>query len=354
MTATVGIPRALLYYYYYPQWITFFHQLEVKTVVSRPTNRGILEKGLQATVDEACLPVKLAVGHVLDLRERVDFIFLPRLVSTAHKEYICPKFLGFPDMVRHTVSGLPPLIDCNLNLYRRNSSSYEFFREVGKMFTWNPVRLYSAYREAMRALERHRREMEAGRLPGEWGGGRPEEEDSGDVTVAVIGHPYNIYDRFVNMNLLGKLRENGAIVLTVDRVPEEIVCREAQKLPKRLFWTLNRRMVGAAFHYLARPDVHGIVHVVSFGCGPDSITGELIERYARQRWHKPLLNLNIDEHTGEAGVVTRLEAFLDMVRWRRSLACAVTAAGLDGSSSGAGDDLALPHARQPTITCRGC
>jgi len=30
------------------------------------------------------------------------------------------------------------------------------------------------------------------------------------------------------------------------------------------------------------------------------------------------LNINLDEHTGEAGIITRLEAFLDMVRWRRA------------------------------------
>jgi len=88
MSVKVGIPKALLFYYYYPQWKTFFTKLGVKTVISRDTTRGLLEKGLQSTVDEACLPVKLAVGHVLDLRDRVDYIFLPRMVSTAVREYI--------------------------------------------------------------------------------------------------------------------------------------------------------------------------------------------------------------------------------------------------------------------------
>lgn len=324
MSVTVGIPRALLYYYYYPQWKTFFEHLGVKTLISRETTRGILEKGIKSTVDEACLPVKLAVGHVMDLYDRVDYIFLPRIVSTARREYICPKFLGFPDMVRNNIEHLPPLIDNNLDLYRKGSSMYNLFYTVGKRFTRNPVRIMRAYQASMAALDNHCRNMEAGRLPLEARDShRHDRQDRdvnvNDVTIAVIGHPYNIYDRYISMNMLKRLRDYGANVVTADQLPEHVFRCEAGKLPKQLFWTLNQRMVGAAFYYFDRPEVDGLIHVASFGCGPDSMTGELIERFARQDSRKPLLNLTIDEHTGEAGMVTRLEAFVDMVRWRRQL-----------------------------------
>lgn len=90
----VGIPRALLYYYYYPLWRTFFTELGAEVVLSQPSNKGILEAGLQKAVDEVCFPVKLAYGHVLDLADKADLIFLPRLVSVAKREYVCPKFMG--------------------------------------------------------------------------------------------------------------------------------------------------------------------------------------------------------------------------------------------------------------------
>lgn len=320
MSIKVGIPRALLFYYYYPQWDTFLRRLGVETVVSRETTRGLLEKGLKSTVDEACLPVKLAVGHVMDLCGRVDYIFLPRIVSTARREYICPKFLGFPDMVRHTIEGLPPLIDYDFNLYYKGSSPSDFFFRVGRLFTRNPARVLLAYQASRAALELHNRNVQRGDLPYKRGHppGNPVDE-SGQINIAVIGHPYNIYDRYISMNMIERLKASGARVLTADQLPEEVVREEARKLPKKLFWTINQRMIGAAYHYFGREEVHGLIHVASFGCGPDSITGELIERYARSESRKPLLNLTIDEHTGEAGLVTRLEAFLDMVRWRRSL-----------------------------------
>ncbi|KAF1086496.1 hypothetical protein SPSYN_00215 [Sporotomaculum syntrophicum] len=324
MSVTVGIPRALLYYYYYPQWKTFFAHLGVKTLVSRETTRGILEKGIKSTVDEACLPIKVAVGHVMDLCDRVDYIFLPRVVSTARREYICPKFLGFPDIVRNNIEHLPPLMDNSIDLYRKGSSLYNLFYSVGKEFTHNPVRIMRAYQASMAALNNHCRDMESGRLPFETCDSNRhnrQDQDVGvrDVTIAVIGHPYNIYDHYISMNMLKRLRDYGANVVTADQLPEHVFRREAEKLPKQLFWTLNQRMVGAAFYYFDRPEVDGIIHVASFGCGPDSMTGELIERFARRESRKPLLNLTIDEHTGEAGMVTRLEAFMDMVRWRRQL-----------------------------------
>lgn len=321
MTIRVGIPRALLYYYYFPMWRSFFESLGAEVVVSPPTNKTILGLGLQQAGDDVCLPVKLAFGHVLDLKDRVDLLFLPRLVSVARREYICPKFLGFPDMVRQNIPGLPPLLDKNINLYHQNSGLFDSFCDLGRYFTGNRMRIYLAYRQAMHSQTKYMCLLEGGLCPEEAitapaGAGKKEEEGTGTLTVAVIGHPYNIYDSYISMNILRRLHEAGIRVVTADHLPESVVRREAATLPKRLFWTLGQRMIGAAFYYLKQPEVLGIIHVASFACGPDSMTGELIERRVRRQGQMPFLNLILDEHTGEAGVVTRLEAFLDMLQRR--------------------------------------
>lgn len=317
----IGIPRALLYYYYFPLWQTFFTSLGAEVVVSPPTNKAILSRGLEHAADDVCLPVKVAVGHVLDLKDRVEAIFLPRLVSVATREYICPKFLGLPEMVRHSIEGLPPLISPNLNLYRKKNPYY-FFADLGRIFGRPPWQVIAAYHRACHVQRRYTKLLESGLLPEEAFAalsGRVKDLTQplqGSLTVAVIGHPYNIYDAFINMDLLGKLAQREVRVLTADSLPDEAICRGAALLPKRLFWTLGRRVVGAAYHCLQEGFVDGMIHVSSFACGPDSLTGELIARRA-YRSGFPYLNLVLDEHTGEAGVVTRLEAFLDMVERRR-------------------------------------
>ncbi|MQL52976.1 hypothetical protein GFC01_12035 [Desulfofundulus thermobenzoicus] len=324
MTIRIGIPRALLYYYYFPLWSTFWEALGATVVVSGPTTKTILDRGIAHSADDVCLPVKLAFGHILDLKDRVDALFIPRLVSVAPREYICPKFLGLPDMIRHGLKGLPPVLSPDINLYRRDNL-FPAFRDLGGLCTRNRLRVYLAYRGALQVQARYRQLLEAGFLPDQAmallknPGKEQAEKRPGDFTVALIGHPYNIYDFHISMNLLQRLQKEGVGVATADHLPGEVVRKEAGRLPKPLFWTLGQRMIGAAFHYLAQARISGIIHVASFACGPDSMTGELIERQARRRGNMPFLNLTLDEHSGEAGVVTRLEAFLDMIR-RRSRA----------------------------------
>ena len=71
-------------------------------------------------------------------------------------------------------------------------------------------------------------------------------------------------------------------------------------------------MTGCAGHYLKDNKIDGVITLTAFGCGPDSLMVERITRKSKQ-FNKPLLNLTIDEHTGEAGFITRLEAFVDML-----------------------------------------
>lgn len=329
MSVRVGIPRALLYYYYYPLWRVFLNELGAETVVSGPTTKRVLNKGVEQAVDEACLPIKLAFGHVQELAEKkVDFIFLPRMVSVHQGEYICPKFLGFPDMVRQNISGLPPVIDSAVNVRRSNKDILKAINQVAEQLGKKHFQGWLAYHKA---LNEHRRYMDLlaqGRLPQEAlealngvGVQSPARERTERFTVAVIGHPYNIYDPYISMNIIERLKSMGVRVITADHISEAEVWSGVAVLPKKLFWSLSRRMTGAAYHYIQAPWVDGLIHIAAFACGPDSMTAELIERQIHHTTKKPFLNLTLDEHTGEAGVITRLEAFIDMLRWRRTVVC---------------------------------
>jgi len=320
----VGIPRALLYYYYYPLWRTFFTELGAEVVLSQPTNKGILEAGLQKSVDEVCFPVKLAYGHVLDLADKADLIFLPRLVSVAKREYVCPKFMGLPDMIRR-IKGLPTLIDPCINFNKGDLELSRRVQETSRLFGVSKRRAWLSYLKASKTQARYVKLLRQGLLPMEALDALEKSDQvalshkrDGEVSIAVLGHPYNIYDAFASMNMLERLQNMGAHIVTAEALSEQTVKDSAARyLSKKLFWTLGRRIVGAAFAYMERRAVAGIVHVAAFGCGPDSMTGELIERHAR-RLGIPFLNITLDEHTGEAGLLTRLEAFMDTLRWREA------------------------------------
>lgn len=325
MSVRVGIPRALLYYYYFPLWKEFLEQLGTEVIVSAPTTKGILTRGVEQCVDDACLPIKLAFGHVQNLVDKgVDVIFLPRIVSVAQREYICPKFLGFPDMVRQNINDLPMVLDTTVNLRKKQSDISDFVEQVGANFGKGKIKSRLAFGAALRKQRHYQDLLEQGLLPGEaltiLAGKKAKPQNTNtDLTIAVIGHPYNIYDPFISMNLLNRLNKMGAKVLTVDHLTPEKIDQGAAKLPKKLFWTLSKRVTGGALYFQEKSRVDGIIHVAAFACGPDSMTGDLIERFIRREGKMPFLNINLDEHTGEAGVITRVEAFLDMVRWRRAV-----------------------------------
>jgi predicted nucleotide-binding protein (sugar kinase/HSP70/actin superfamily) len=323
MPVKVGIPRALMYYYYFPLWKGFFEGLGAQVIVSPKTTKAVLDKGVKSAVDEACLPVKLFYGHVIELKDRVDYIFVPRIVSVEKKAYICPKFLGLPDMIRHNIDGLPRLIDVTVNLNRRQRNLISAVYEVGREFTANPLAIWRAFMTGLARQRKFDRLTASGLLPHEAleemekGGEMKGRQDTDcGLQIALVGHGYNIYDSYISMNIIQKLRDMGVKVLTADNIDAADIEQGAARLPKRLFWTLGRKMVGSAFHYSKRSDVDGLIHLAAFGCGPDSFTGEIIERTVRREKEIPFMNLTIDEHTGEAGVVTRLEAFVDMIRWR--------------------------------------
>lgn len=320
MTPKVGIPRALLYYHYYPAWKTFFEAMGAEVVLSAETTRNILDAGVRAAVDEACLPVKLYLGHLADLRDKgVDFIFVPRLVSVEKNRYLCPKFLGLPEMARFGVTGLPELLETEINVHRKYRQTRNNIFKLGRRFTPLPWRVNHALREAGRAQADYEARLRSGQTPRDVLSGQERQADRPEIRVALLGHSYSLNDPFISMNIIERLREQGAEVVTAEMLRPQDIGRGAACLSKDIFWTFSRELMGAAFHLLDTGRIDGLVLVASFGCGPDSLTCELVERVYKRDRRVPVLMLTLDEHTGEAGVVTRLEAFCDMLVWRRAV-----------------------------------
>ena len=323
----VGIPRALLYYYYFPLWNEFFTRLGCEVVLSPETNKAILDQGIKSTLSEVCLPVKVYFGHAAYLAGRVDYLFVPRITRVEAKEYICPKFMGIPDMLRARINKLPPLIDTTVDAGKEGNPVQcwaDCLREAGKSLTADRKLIEDALDAALEAQEFFWKRLNSGLiLPDAIKGiGNPEiplYSHSKHLRIGLIGHPYNIYDPYISMNLIKKLRQLGALVVTPESLAADEIEEEAASLSKRLFWTLGKRMIGSAFRFISSQKLDGVIYLTSFGCGPEALVEELVARIAKQQ-NMPLMMLTIDEHTGEAGINTRLEAFTEMIVWRKKYA----------------------------------
>lgn len=305
MTYKIGLPRALSYYTYFPLWQAFFTELGVETVVSEETNKAILDKGLKCVVDETCLPVKVFFGHAAQLSEKgVDFLFVPRMVSVEKKAYICPKLMGLPDMLLASKIQHPPLIQPVINLVK-SANLANFLWDCASPFTGNWRKIKKAWQAAKQEQERYEEKLIA-----------KKQADDSDLTILVLGHDYNIYDQYLNMGLMEKLQKLGCAVVTAAQTSREERDRQLSKFPRSIFWTFGRNFIGAVYNFLRYPGKKGVIMLTSFGCGIDSFIGNMITR--RLAEHQiPYLNVILDEHSGEGGLVTRVEAFVDIIRWRR-------------------------------------
>lgn len=300
MKKKIGIPKALLYYEYHVIYDTFFREIGAEVVLSDPAN-DILEKSSKLVPDEVCLPVKNYFGHIIDLKEKnVDFIFLPRFMRVEKHTTFCPKIIGLPDLVKNIIPGLPPLIELNVNFFKK-LNIYSDINKIGRIFNSGSINTYKAWRMALNEHDKSLRDNIKKPLSGS------------KLNIAVIGHPYNIYDTNLNLNLMNKLREKDVVIYTPDMVPGKTILKEADELPKKVFWTLSRDITGASKYFIKHPGIDGIINIASFACGPDSIIGELIGYLIREYSKKPYLLLVLDEHTGSAGLETRLEAFIEMI-----------------------------------------
>jgi predicted nucleotide-binding protein (sugar kinase/HSP70/actin superfamily) len=324
----IGIPRALLYYQYFPAWKTFFEALGAEVVVSSPTNRTMMTEGSARVVADTCLPVKVFLGHVLSLVEECDYIFIPAVRSVQNRVYNCSKFLGLPDMTKAVIPESPPILEVEIDINRGRAELYKSIYGMGRHLTRNPVKLRKAGLAAWQAYLDYRQNMAAGKLtPLEVLGGasvspEPEQEvDSGQqssvqLTIALIGHPYLLYDEYINHRLIRRLSRSGNRAIT----PEMLTVSELDSAVNRLvgsaYWTYEEEVVGAGGHYLQN-GADGVIGIMAFGCGPDSLMMDAVRRQAARSGSIPFMCLTVDEHTAEAGIVTRLEAFIDMMRRRK-------------------------------------
>lgn len=328
----LGIPRSLFFYYYSPFWTTFWRELGVDCLLSPPTTPAILQQGLELALDEFCLPVKVHYGHLAYLANRVDLIFSPAFGRWGKRGHFCPKLKAIHDLVKHY---FPRAVEFWHDLDAEEMlQPGPWWKGVSRIVPGiKRKRFRTAWQEAWRQQAAFQQLWARGYHPleaatyldGGLDGKRAAEpeamarpgEDFPGLKIAVLGHPYLVYDEALNQQMLSLLRTKNVRIYTKETIPPSArrECWPGQG--KEVFWPLGQEILSAALHYSTAGQVDGIIFLTACLCGPDAIIGELLEKYmARMGTASALLKLTLDEHTGRAGLETRVEAFIDLLHWR--------------------------------------
>jgi predicted nucleotide-binding protein (sugar kinase/HSP70/actin superfamily) len=297
-TISVGIPKALLYYNYHVLWEHFFYELGVDLVYSKATDKEMLEVGKSYVIDEACLSLKIYLGHIAYLVDKVDYILVPRIVSLKKHDKLCTNFYALYDIVRNLFN--TKIVHYNVDLDNHITEKKAFIK-MGKELGFSTTLSLHAYAKAKRIAKRnakHRFIKQSHLL------------ESKKMKILLSGHPYNLHDKLMGgivVNILEKLD----VEIIYSDVSDEMESKDKYKsISPHLYWTYNQDIVNAIIYY--KDKVDGIIMLTSFPCGPDSLVNEMCLRSI----DKPIINLIIDELSSEVGLETRIESFVDIIKAR--------------------------------------
>ena len=311
-TRAIGIPRCLTTYSLYPLWREFFREMGFKVALSGRTDAETVRLGNELSAADFCFPIKVAQGQAASLAKRkdVDFIFMPHTICAqrnpkATNSYFCPYVQSFPSVERsalavHGVDAsrlLTPVVDFSLPPRMQITELEKGF--AGRLGVTR-AQIRKAWRKAQHAqaeFERRNREEGARILK--------EVEASGKPAIVILGRPYNTLDLGANLALPQKIADLGLTVIPMDMLPTNV--EKLHPYFGNMFWAYGQQMLAAAEFVRHHPNLYGI-YFTNFGCGPDSF---LLSFAEEMMGAKPFLALELDEHGGDAGYLTRIEAFLE-------------------------------------------
>jgi len=343
----IGIPRALIYWKRPYFWENFFENLGFEVLLSPKTNKEIVEIGVKISDPETCFSNKVYFGHLKWLEGKCDLIFVPRLRRNEEKLEYCPKFFGLPDLAKI-------LVKTKILTKTFDEGKEEFEKsllKLGEKLGKKKEEVEKAFREALEKEREIKEKQEKESL---------EKLKTNSKKIVLISHPYNLYDEYVNLRIKERLEKLGVIPILIEEIPltsristnnsqiftnvQEDSCsnsckfesynisdiraqirensqnpnisdirgqiRENSRWPS-FHWEFAKEMMEKIDEVL-KYKIDGAIEISSFACGCDAVLKEFVEKKFKEN-KIPFLYLVIDEHTGEAGFQTRLEAFIDTI-----------------------------------------
>lgn len=294
----IGLPKALLYHYYYPLWKAFFDELKVDYIESNDTTTKTLILGKEKSIDESCLALKIYLGHIEELKDKCDYILVPRIFSLTKSEQVCTNFNALYDLVRNTFKDIK-ILNYNIDVKHHHSEKNAFLK-MGKELGFSIIESARAYNKA-KVIEKNYYKNEEKKAK--------EILKNNKTKILLLGHPYILKDNLIGKTITDYLSKNNISIIYSYQIPRDLINFNCNKISTKIHFTMNKEHI-AAFNYF-KDKVDGTIILTAFPCGPDSLSNEMI---IRKRKKHPTLLLTFEDLTNNTAVITRLESFLDMLK----------------------------------------
>jgi len=300
---SVGIPRAFSTHSLYPLYSWFFQELGIKTILSTE----VAKEGVVRVESAYCFPAEIAHGAVQDCIDKgADYILVPHFRDMPSYEddvhaNFCPITQSLPYYIEKAFPELPEgkLLPLVVSFKFGDKKALEHFVTLGKQLDIGESEIRAAFEKA---LDMQKAYFAAARALGKEA--LDEAKKANRPVIAVLGRPYNAFTPEANMGIPRKFTTRGYSVIPFDILPFE-----EETIFPNMYWYYGQQDMKAAALLKDQPNVY-VTFITNFSCAPDSFMLHYLKWTMGQ---KPFLVLELDSHSADAGIDTRVEAFLDIL-----------------------------------------
>jgi len=323
ITTKIGIPMIFFFHDFLPFWSTLLWELGFEVEISSETHRHIINKGVENILAESCFPHKVAHGHIKDLIDRkVDAILVPSFINfhtrnETIRSFACPYVQTMPYITNVAFRGngigkkAPTELSNGVKLLKPvvnlEAGKDSLLKEIYKTLRPFRISMRAVEKSFIKAQEAQREFVSAIK-----GRGKEALENIDEKTIVIVGRPYNAFDPGVNMEIPRKLSDLGFFSIPMDYLPIEDI--DITELWPNMYWRSGQNILRAAKIIRDNPNLFAL-YISNFSCGPDSFIHGFFKKTMAD---KPFLQIEIDEHSADAGIITRCEAFLDSIGRQKS------------------------------------
>lgn len=233
---------------------------------------------------------------MIELKNKCDYILIPRIFSLEKHNQVCTNFNALYDLANNLFD--IKILNYNVDISTKNYQMLGFLK-LGEKLGFSYIKTYNAYKyaEKRKKMKRKKQEKEQRKLL------------SSEIKILLAGHPYNLYDNLIGNNVINFLEQNNITILFSNKIEEEKIEEEYKKISPDIHWTYNKELIASVNYY--ENFVDGIILISSFPCGPDSLMNEQIIHKIKK---VPVITLIFEDLNNEAGMITRLESFIDILK----------------------------------------
>lgn len=311
----IGIPRVLNMFENFPFWSALFTNSGIEVVLSGPSTALVLEKGNSTIMSEnICLPAKLVHGHILELIEqKVDRIFYPLVryeedeFEDAINSFNCPVVTGYPDVIKGTIDpeiygiayDIPTVSFNDIGLLKK--ASVHYLKQLGV----DAKTIESAFSLAVDSFNNFKKKV---REEGSKIIAKAKKENK--LLIVLAGRPYHL-DPMINQNIPDIISDFGIDVITKDAIGTDEV-KKLENVEVLSQWGYSNRLYHVA-NWTGKNSNARLIHLNSFGCGPDAITMDEVKDILQQ-YGKTSTLIRIDEIISTGSVKLRIRSMIESIK----------------------------------------